>query len=207
MTQAAGNPPARNEFLAAQYGALRSEILQLMQANENRTFNALSVAATIWAVLAALLGDGRGIPGVSFLMPLPILVLAFNTHLVHGRRVANLGSYLSAVTRAEFDGVKDWETEVGVFARSSNPVMSSSVSVATIYWFATATSTAVAFVVALTTERTPGWRSLDLLLTSAVALAAVLAVLRIHRGVKSYATSREEFDAYWTRRFLLPPSD
>jgi hypothetical protein len=186
-------------FLVAQYEALRAEILMLMSANEARTFAALGFAATVWAALAALLGNAREVPGAAFLAPLPVLLHAFNNHIVYSRRVANLGSFLAAMAQRHFAGVLNWESEVGRFARTSGIRMSSRLPIAAVYWFAVLFGAAAAIVRAAIAN-SAGPRPGDLAISIAVSALAVLAQVQIHRGYSDFATAREQFDRYWSSR-------
>jgi hypothetical protein len=189
------------EFLLGQYAAVRAEILQLMSANESRTFTAFGVSATIWAGLAVTIGNPPRTPGVAFILPIPLLLVAWNTHVMHSRRVANLGSFLSASTRYHFGNVGDWETEVSVFARRSNIRMSSRLPVGLIYWFASVTTICVGITVALIAKRSAGWRALDLVLCGALSLGTLVSLARLQRAHDSYAAARSQFDEYWNKRF------
>lgn len=193
------------DFFLVQYSALREEIMALMVANESRTFTAFGLAATLWAVLASLIGDGREIAGLAFLLPVPLLLLAFNTHTVNGRRVANIGSYLAhcSTTYARMPG--NWEAEIAIFAREQTELqMSSRIPMRILNWVALLASTATAVAVATFGEfgtKNPSWRAADIVASFLLGVGLAAVVVRIQSGHLKFAALRSQLDSYWATRF------
>jgi hypothetical protein len=192
-------------FEEAQYSAVRSEILSLIEANERRVFSALSAALALMTVLSSLRAGGTPIPGAAFLLPGPILVLALNIHVVYGRRTANMSAYLAHALDAHERQDMNWERDVGVHARESGIDLGSRVSVIRIYLLVALVCIGAALGLAayevIVGEPSRLFGVTDAVVSLAGGVTLWLVALRVVRTSRSFAEIRYEMDDFWNKYF------
>jgi hypothetical protein len=202
-------------LFSTQFTALRAEILQLMEANEKRVFAACGFATASWGALVSLLSAGIPVPGIAFLAPTAVLILALNIHITHGRRVANIGSFLAHAVAVIAPDIPNWEQEVGVFANSSGIRMSSRVSILSIYISVAMVGCVGAIVPPISRALSKGngqykipssiqqisWIDVDLVATCSLSILVVLVLISSAMDYRSYAVLRQNLDNYWRARF------
>jgi len=193
------------QLFLAQYAAIRSEILLLMDANEKRVFAGLGVATTMTGVLATLVSTRYIVPGVIFLFPGLILFLSLNIHYFYAARTAGMSSFLAHATDVFGRSPVNWDRDVAAFARDVGAHLSSGLSVAGIYGAIGAIS--VAFGLASTASRVyePSGVSIlvlvDLGATFLFAACLGVAYLRLVRRRRAFVELRDTYDRYWGKTF------
>lgn len=204
------------EFVLAQYGAVRAEILYLQDANEKRTFAAVGFATSFWTALTAAIAAGIQMPAFIFIVPTIVLWLALRTHALHSKRVSNASSFLSHVTRDVYKDVVNWEFEIAQFARSSGIGMSAGVSTMTTYCIIVAVGCFGA--VGLSVSRLLPWvekacvsecgfECFDFVITLFLAISALIVTISLKNKYQDFSVQIDQFDEYWSSRITLKDSE
>jgi hypothetical protein len=191
---------ATDNMFVAQYQALRTEILQLMQSNEQRTLGTLGISGVLWSVLVTLLGSKVAVPGVAFLGPLPLALAGINSYVAVSRRIANIGSFLGAATQHYAPTLPNWEHEVGLYSQRPNNRMSTRMSTVGLYGMMIAIGMVAAITTASAGLSTRPWAWLDLIGSVILGSVAAVSFIVIQRSHQAFAETRRQLDSYWHTR-------